>query len=65
MIETNAELSDEEIAALERIAAKINAGRVDEMFDTKIVGGSKESITVQIEWTDPDLLMLRARGVFA
>lgn len=62
-IEPDADLTPEEIAALERIAAKLEAGRADELFETKIVGGDKSTITVSIEWTDPDVLLLRNHGL--
>jgi hypothetical protein len=63
IIEPEREFTDEEITALERITAKIEGDRVDEMFETKITGGDKSSITVTLKWTDPDMLLLRDHGL--
>ena len=64
MMDTSSEYTDEEISALERISEKIEAGFADQLYETKVVGGGKDHITVQVEWTDPDILMLRNAGLF-
>jgi hypothetical protein len=58
------EYTDDEIAAIERISEKLEAGFADQMYETKVIGGGKDHITVQVEWTDPDILMLRDAGLF-
>ncbi len=62
-LEFDVELTADEIDALTRISDKMEHGKVDEMFKTKIVGGSKTAVTVEIEWTDPDVTLLRERGL--
>ena len=58
------DLTDEELAAVERIVEKVESGRVADMYKAKIVGGTTTTINVEIEWTDPNMVMLRQRGVF-
>lgn len=62
-IEPDADLTPEEITALERITAKVEAGQVEEMYSVRIVGGDKNTVTVSLEWTDPDILLLRDHGL--
>lgn len=62
-IEPGIYLTPDEVAALERITAKLEADRAEEMFETEIVGGDKNTITVSLRWTDPDMLLLRDRGL--
>ena len=77
-IVSDTELQDDEIAAAERILERIESGRVSEMFKTKMVMGTsvpdfrdwhadycanKVTVNVELEWIDPDIIMLRERGV--
>ena len=57
------ELSQDEIRAIRRISLKINAGQVHGMMNLERVGGTKTTVEFKIEWTDPDVLMLRDRGL--
>ncbi len=56
-----------EYAAMQRIVDKIEAGKVREMFDINLGNGHVEDgkyvVDASIEWTDPDILFLRSRGL--
>lgn len=61
-------LSAEDIAALERVTAKLNAGLADSLFEVTVGNGGYTNghvtVNVTLEWIDPDLLYLRSRGFF-